>query len=440
MTKKITIILIIIILLFLIVFLFVKNRKDESLVSFSDSVSSLNITSDLDNLIDKTKDKKYVLLGESSHGTYEYYKWRAEITKRLINENNFSYIAIEGDWPYIYNVNLYVKQMESSLSSGKEALLTSERWPEWMWANKEFLELVEWLHEYNKELPMQDRVGLYGMDMQNLNKSINMTLKNLEHFDNELSQEIKYQYQCFKEFEIDLISYAESYFLNQLDCKNEINLALEKLKNKYSSEEILNSKELFNIKQNMLAVKYGEKYARDMIIEGPYSWNTRVSYMERTVDNLSKLYGDESKGIIWAHNTHVGDARATEMFDFGMINIGQLLREKNNEKRVFILGFGTYEGSLIASENWGEERKVTKVPPAIPESIENFFRKLKIPSFIVFFEENNLPEILLKRTGHRAKGVVYNPDYDQHNYVKTLMSQRYDAFVFIKKTTALNLF
>ncbi len=424
--------------LIFITFSSVKSEDKKDLSPLLDLVSPLEFSLDLDDLIKSTSGVKHVLLGESSHGTSEYYQWRAMITQKLITEKNFSFIAVEGDWPQIYYVNQYVKGYDSAFASGEKALLAPNRWPEWMWANKEFLELVEWLHAYNKDLPMEEKVGLYGMDMQNLAKSLKKAIIDLGELNVDLMLQIEKQYACLQGQGGGLIEYAQTYAYTGKSCENEVNTALELLYLEYSREDILFSPELFNIKQNILAVKYGEQYARAMVNGGPQSWNIRVFYMKGTVDRLSEHYGEESKGIIWAHNTHVGDSRATDMFDAGIVNIGQLLREKHGEDKIFIVGFGTNEGTVIASQRWGGIREIMIIPPAIPGSIENLLSEINMPAFILFLDQENIPELLMERLGHRAKGVVYNPEREELNYVSTILPLRYNAFIFFDKTTALN--
>ncbi len=424
-----------------LIFINFSSAKSEDKKDFSpllDLVSPLESVLDLDDLVKSTGEARYVLLGESSHGTSEYYQWRAKITQKLITEKKFSFIAVEGDWPQIYYVNQYIKGYDSAPPDGETALLAPNRWPEWMWANKEFLELVEWLRAYNKDLPTEEKVGLYGMDMQNLNKSLKTTILALEALNVDLMLQIEQEYACLQEKGEDLIDYARAYLNTGKSCESEVQEALNNLYRAFSREELINQPELFNIKQNMLAVQYGEQYARAMAMEGPQSWNTRVFYMKETVERLSEHYGEESKGIIWAHNTHVGDARATEMPDAGIVNIGQLLREKHGEEKVFIVGFGTNEGTVIASQRWGAKREIMTIPSAISGSIENLLSEINVPDFILFLDQENIPELLMERFGHRAKGVVYNPEREEGNYVSTILPLRYNVFIFFEKTTALN--
>jgi erythromycin esterase-like protein len=416
---------------------FLRGLKEEDVLVLDDIARKLESDSDLDLIVEKTKNSKYVLLGESSHGTSEYYKWRSKISKRLIKENNFSFIAVEGDWSYLYNVNKYVKWQTEEGSHGSSILLSYTGWPDWMWANEEFLELVEWLREYNKNLPPEKMVGVYGMDMLNILDSIDSSIKTAFEVNPELGEFLSEQYFCLKDKGENILSYAQYYSFYGVDCETESLGALDYLLSLYSKNNIFASDELFNLKQNMIAVEYGERYGREMTGLGQQSWNTRVGYMKKTVGRLSEKYGDGSKGIIWAHNTHVGDARATEMVNSGMVNIGQLLREKHGESEIFILGFGTHRGTVIAGHVWGGQSRVLNVPPAIDGSVEDFLLGFNMPSFILFFDKEDLPFEFMEKLGHRAKGVVYNPNNEQNNYIETVLSKRYNAFVFIEETSAL---
>lgn len=414
------------------------ENYNEDLQLLSEIITDLQTEQDLDDIVAQTKEKKFVLLGESSHGTSEYYQWRARISKRLISENNFSYIAIEGDWPNIYEVNKYVKVMDNSASTAQEALGTLNRWPPWMWNNEEFLELVEWVREHNEKLPSNKRVGIYGMDMQDLSSAIEKKKEILRRINPELKERIKQDLTCIEEYDGDIQEYAQAYLSEDISCEENIENILNEFKNTYSENEIFNSEDIFKTYKNILAIKYAEEYARKLATQDSGSWNTRVQYMKETVTNLSLKYGEDAKGLLWAHNTHLGDARATEMVDVGMVNMGQLLREKFTPEQVYIIGFGTYKGQVVASFQWGHDLQILNLPEAVSGSIEDFLNNLDSPSFIIPLYQDNIPNIFTQQIGHRAKGVVYNPNNDHNHYVQTILSQRYDSFIFINETSALN--
>lgn len=368
------------------------NRKPELtsstqlgqfLLAIETAAIPLGDARDVGRIIEAAASADFVLLGESSHGTSEYYTMRSEISQQLIANHGYSFVAIEGDWPYIYQINRYVKGKVGAPASAREAMTASDRWPDWMWANQEFLEFVEWLHQHNQQLEPDQRVGLYGMDIQNL----------------ELSQ------QAMSEVDVDHPKLA----------------------------------------QMELAHEHAQAYY-DLIQAGSQeNWNYRVQAMKSLVESLRGHYQMNTdqpavKAIIWAHNTHIGDASATEMAGQGMVNIGQLLREKYDPNQIFALGFGTESGTVIAGRGWGEAREIMNIPPARADSIEYAFGQYDLPLFLLLFddwEEGSMAQFLARRWPHRAKGVVYNPDREQFNYVGTHLPDRYDGFVFIRETSAL---
>lgn len=392
----------------------------------------------LNNILARSKGANYVLLGEASHGTAEYYDWRRKITKKLIEEQNFNFIAVEGDWASLYQVNQYVKGLSEETVNARDILTTFHRWPTWMWANEEFLHLVEWLREYNQNLPLGKRVGVYGKDVYGVTDAMTQVVNFLNQRSPNLAPQAEEAYECMEKYNGDFSAYISDYINQNQSCEKQVVGVVDLLRN---NSDILKENDLdgefFNAKQNALVVKHGELHYRSSAIQGPESWNNRVRYMKQAVNRLSELYGDQSKGIIWAHNTHVGDARATEMADSRMINIGQLLREKYGEDKVYIIGFGTNQGTVAAGRQWGLPMEIMNVPEARSDSIEYYLNTLDLDAFILFLKDENLPQKLIEPHGHRAKGVVYNPEREAGNYVMTLLPERYDAFIFIDQTEAL---
>lgn len=417
------------------------TSEDEFLSTLRELASPLEDMSDVEEIVKRAANAKFVLLGEASHGTSEYYVMRREISKQLISAKGFDFVAVEGDWPYIYEVNLYVKGVDGAHNDGRSALQSQQRWPEWMWQNSEFLEFVEWLREYNSDLEQEQRVGLYGMDMQNMRASLDSIYKILEQKDSELLHTARENYQCLEEYDGDFQSYTRGIISAGTSCEQEVKEVLSALLGEYSTEDLARDRQLFSLKQNMMAVSYGERNARALAERSPDSWNVRVEYMKKTVDRLSIHYQDNTspgKGIVWAHNTHVGDASATAMSQRGMVNIGQLMREDQGSENIFILGFGTYSGTVVAARQWGAQKQVLDVPEATEHSAEGKLAMIDNEVFVLFFDRESYPEILLEPIGNRAKGVVYNPESEHlGNYVPTVLPKRYDAFVFIRETNAL---
>lgn len=420
---------------------FCSPARDEKIDNFISSIqnliSPLKEYDDLNTLVSKAGHADYVLLGESSHGTSEYYALRSEISKRLIQEKGFGFVVVEGDWSYIYRINQYVKGLQEASGDGRTAMNSFTRWPDWLWANNEFLEFVEWLRAYNESLPQDKRVGIYGMDVQDITDSMRETVSLLNKTNKEIALFAQKEYECIEKLIKDFGNYSFAVSKGG-NCEDEVQKVKDLLRNTYSEERFLADENLFNIMQNALTVESAERYFRTSVLSNASSWNERVFSMKSVVERLKTFYKERPKAIIWAHNTHVGDARATAMAEYGMVNIGQLLREKHGRDNVFIVGFGTYEGDVLAGREWGAERQVMKIPRALEGSIEQMLSNVELDSFILRLDENSDNKTLMQIFGHRAKGVVYNPQADSGNYVATVLPLRYDAFIFIKRTTALN--
>ncbi len=434
-------------LFFLIIAVIVLNFKDnfaasaaeEKIISyFRQYALDLGDSSGLSRLIDAASAKQVVLLGEASHGTSEYYRWRTKISRRLIEEGNFSFILVEGDWPSCFKVNLYVKgKLEED--AGELLRRSFQRWPRWMWANKDVIELVEWLKEYNAALPMEERVGFYGMDVYSLEESVKEIKKSIDQFKDARLLELKDKYACFKPFGYDGFSYARAVFQRDKDCRPQVLEAFESIGQ--MSEELSRKDPYgyFNLKMNAKAVKNAERYYRSAVTRGPQGWNNRVYHMEGVLHRLLDFYGGDSKGIVWAHNTHVGDARATSMRQANQVNIGQLSREAFGRENVFIAGFGTYQGTVVAGSQWGAPWQVIRVPSGQKGSIEYILNQVDKDSFLLLFDrESRTKNYLTRPRGHRAIGVVYDPRVEHRdNYVPTVLVDRYDAFFFFRDTSAL---
>lgn len=415
-----------------------------------------NTGADLDPLLERIGDARYVLLGEASHGTSEFYTWRAEITKRLIREKGFSFIAVEGDWPDCYRVNRYVKGMAKSGSSAYEVLHAFDRWPTWMWANREIVELVEWLKSYNNKKIGEEgdrKVGFYGLDVYSLWGSLDAVAQYLQkNYPDAVEAAIR-AYKCFEPYGGDVEEYARATALVPESCEDEVINMLGMLRQKAKSVEEQWEKDgrreaYFNAEQNAVVVKNAELYYRTMIRGDTASWNIRDRHMMKTLERLMRFHGSDAKSIVWAHNTHVGDARATDMHKDKMINLGQLAREQAGHRDVALVGFGTYEGTVIAAKRWGEKMEKMAVPPAADGSWESFLHYsdtagddngLRHPKLLIFTHADKNIETLFVSKGQRAIGVVYNPAYEKFgNYVETVLPARYDAFLFIDETHALH--
>lgn len=391
---------------------------------------------DLTPLLNNISDASVVMLGEASHGTHEYYTWRTEISKRLIQEKGFTFIAVEGDWPDCYKINRYIKGYKDAGDTIKEVLQHFDRWPTWMWANWEVAALAEWLREYNTGLPIDKKIGFYGLDVYSLWDSMYAIIDYLEKEDPQTAQTVRQAIKCFEPYEENEQAYAR-HSLTEHSCRDKVMALLKEIRMKAQFQD--GDRETgFSTEQNALITVNAEKYYRSMMSFDNESWNVRDTHMMETLDRLMQFHGEAAKGIVWEHNTHIGDARATDMKRNGMVNIGQLAREHYGHKNVYLVGFGSYQGSVIAGEAWGAPMKKMKVPKARNGSIEEWLHKVQGCNQLILLRENDAG-IFQKKMPHRAIGVVYNPAMEKYsNYVPTVMANRYDAFVYIDETKALH--
>lgn len=387
--------------------------------------------SDFDRLIESIKDTRVVMLGEASHGTEEFYEIRSLISQRLIKEHGFKFIAIEGDWPDAYRLNKYIQRGEGE--SAQSVLMHNHRWPTWMWANEQIVKLAEWMKT--------ERAGFYGLDVYSLFESMDEVVNYLKKNNLTLAQEIQRRYACFNPFESDEIAYARSLLKYPTGCENEVLLNLQKLLELRVQDVMQDGDELFSSQQNAHTVVNAEGYYRAMLAGDETSWNVRDGHMMETLDRLLERAGEGAKAIVWAHNTHIGDYRATDMKDAGYVNLGGLARQSYGEENVALIGFGTYRGEVLAGSGWGRPEQAMPLPEAREDSYEYHFHqaaeKHNLNQFYLLLEDKTHSPFA-HRLGHRAVGVVYDPRQEsQGNYVPTELSKRYDAFVFVDKTHAL---
>ena len=393
---------------------------------------------DLDPLLERIGDARIVLLGEASHGTHEYYVWRDRLSRRLIAEKGFSFIAVEGDWPDCYTLNLYAKGWDGAGTSAHQVLHAFNRWPTWMWANKEVVHLAEWLREHNRGRPRREQAGFYGLDVYSLWESMDVVTRYLERVDPQLAERARRAYGCFDPYEEDVQEYAWATAMVPSDCEEEVIRTLTALREKGPDFRRDDPEAYFNAEQNALVARNAEHYYREMIRGGPGSWNVRDTHMMETLDRLLKHHGPGAKAIVWEHNTHVGDARATDMARSGMVNIGQLAREAYGGE-VVIAGFASYRGSVIAGEQWGAPMQRMPVPEAKAGSWEHVFHQAGEDDKLLLLEGFDEVEGALDRRGHRAIGVVYDPAREAYgNYVPTVLPYRYDAMLYVDRTHALH--
>ena len=412
--------------------------SDEIIQSIRQWAYPLHEQADIQPLLDKIGDARIVMLGEASHGTHEYYTWRSYITKRLIEEKGFDFIAVEGDWPDCYRINRYIKGADPSANKAFDVLHEFRRWPTWMWANWEMVALVEWLKKINEGKPNNRKIGFYGLDVYSLWESLESIMQYLRKTDPIALQSAEEAFRCFEPYrQGEAIAYAKAtQFVPEL-CQQEVVQLLKDIQVR-SSQYNTNHENVFSAAQNARIAVNAEKYYRTMIQGGPHSWNVRDKHMSDTLDNLLNFHGSQSKVIVWEHNTHIGDARATDMAGEGMYNIGELARINHQDKGVMLVGFGSYKGTVIAGKSWGAPIRSVVLPPAMENSWEDLLHQAGAGNKLLIMEDLSTDTLMENHIGHRAVGVVYNPEYEKYgNYVPSLLPLRYDAFIYLDQTKAL---
>jgi erythromycin esterase-like protein/predicted phosphoribosyltransferase len=396
---------------------------------------------DYDELVERAATARVVLLGEASHGTSEFYRERAEITKRLIAEAGFSAVAVEADWPDAYRVNRFVRGAGGD-ESADEALSDFRRFPAWMWRNAEVAEFVTLLREYNDALAPEDRkVGFYGLDLYSLYTSMEAVIDYLEGFDRDAAQRARERYACFDQFGRDPQIYAyEAGIAGAESCERQAVEQLMELRElrELVAERALHDDDLaadghFSAEQNARLVANAEHYYRVTFRGGVEGWNVRDRHMAETLDALVSQLGRTSgpaKVVVWAHNSHLGDARATELGQAGELNLGQLVRERYGAES-FALGFTTYAGEVTAASDWGGPSERKRVRRALPGSWEELLHSSGLPRLLI-------TEPPKGRRLERAIGVVYRPETERiSHYFHARLASQFDAVVHIDETHAL---
>jgi erythromycin esterase-like protein len=395
---------------------------------------------DLDPLMDRIGEARLVLLGEASHGTAEYYQWRAILSRRLILEKGFSFLAVEGDWPACERMDRFIRGSEDEVADAREALQAFDRWPTWMWANEEIAELVEWLRRHNRSRPAAGQVGFYGLDVYSLWDSLYAILGYLRRADPEAIEAARGALRCFEPCGEDVREYARATGrLVPESCEDEVVELLAQMRRKVldDREHGREREASFRAEQNALVVKNAEAYYRAMIRGGPGSWNIRDRHMAETLGRLVRHHGAASKAIVWEHNTHIGDARFTDMADDGLVNVGQLARERWGDAEVVLIGFASHRGRVIAGRAWDAAAERMPVPEAQEGSWEDLLHRAGDRDKLLLAGEDE-PAPMQQWRGHRAIGVVYHPEYERGNYVPTVLPRRYDALLYLDETRALH--
>jgi erythromycin esterase-like protein len=401
-------------------------------------------TPDYSSLVRTIGNARFVLLGEASHGTHEFYAERARITQQLITEHGFTAVAVEADWPDAYRVNRYVRG-ESDDTDAEEALGDFKRFPTWMWRNSVVVDFVRWLREHNATRQPAARAGFYGLDLYSLFSSIEAVITYLDRVDPAAARRARARYSCFDHFSEDSQRYGHSVASGFAEpCEDQVVAQLMELRAAtYAHRDGAAAEdEHFFAEQNARLARNAEAYYRSMFRGRVSSWNLRDEHMVETLDALALHLDRRTAGakiVVWAHNSHLGDARATEMGRHGELNVGQLVRERYPSASVSI-GFTTHDGTVTAATDWDEPAERKTVRPSLPSSIERACHDTDIPWFVLDFRgRDDALRLLAPPRLERAIGVIYRPDTERaSHYFHARVPQQFDAIIHIDRTRAVD--
>ncbi|KTG17492.1 MULTISPECIES: protein-L-isoaspartate(D-aspartate) O-methyltransferase [unclassified Guyparkeria] len=392
----------------------------------------------LDGLLERIGDARLVLIGEASHGTSEFYRARQRITRALIEEKGFDFVAIEGDWPDAARIDHYVRHAEYPPSEWT----AFARFPTWMWRNEEVRGFVDWLRGHNAERAAADRVAFHGLDLYSLYNSIAAVLEYLDEVDPEAAAVARERYSCLTPFEPDPATYARMALSpGYAGCEAPVVEMLRDLQQRHRVYAEKDGDRFLDAVQNARLVANAEEYYRSMFYGSRSSWNLRDTHMFETLEALLGHHGEGSRGVIWAHNSHVGDARATDMSRRGEFNIGQLCRARFGEA-VYSIGFGTDTGTVAAASNWDEPMEVKNLRPALPDSYERLCHETGRAGFLLPLNAATAdPEV---RTGlseqrlERAVGVIYRPETERvSHYFHAELPRQFDEYIWVDRSRAV---
>jgi erythromycin esterase-like protein len=395
-------------------------------------------------LLDAIGDARLVLIGEASHGTHEFYRTRAELTRALISNKGFNLVAVEADWPDAYRVNRWVRHA-SDETDAEAALGDFTRFPRWMWRNRDVVEFIEWLHTHNASQPPSSRAGFYGLDLYSLHASVEAVLGYLGKVDPDGAARARYRYGCFEDFGEDpqAYGYAAKIGLSR-SCEDDAVAQLLELRRRaadYANRDgRVAADEYFFAEQNARLVRNAEEYYRAMFGGRVESWNLRDTHMMETLEALLAHVHQTSghaRAVIWAHNSHLGDARATYMGDIGELNLGQLVRQEHGSQ-AFLVGFTTHTGTVTATSEWDEPPRRKRVRPSMEGSYERLFHDAGIERFLLLLREGAIRQALGDARLERAIGVIYRPESERlSHYFHARLPEQFDAVLHLDQTTAL---
>jgi erythromycin esterase-like protein len=406
---------------------------------------------DYDELLAEISDRRVVLIGEATHGSHDFYLERARITQRLIEDHEFTVVAVEADWPDAYRVNRYVMGLSNDRSAA-EALADFRRFPTWMWRNTEVVQFVDWLRERNDKLADPLRMArFHGLDLYSLRTSIDAVVAYLDTIDPDEAQRARARYSCFDHVGAEGQAYGFALaYQRAIPCEDEVVAQLVSLRRQaaeYAQRDgWLAEDELFCAEQNAVVVRDAEEYYQQMYRADVSSWNLRDRHMAATLDALLDHFdrrGGHTKVVVWEHNSHIGDARATGMSTRGELNVGQLARQRYGEHAVALIGLTTYDGEVTAASDWGQPARRRTVRPGLPESYEHLLHevvdeRLAPARFWLPMTDPDAADVLAEPRLERAIGVVYRPQTERaSHYFPARLDRQFDVVVHIDRTSAL---
>jgi erythromycin esterase-like protein len=395
-------------------------------------------------LLDAIGDASLVLIGEATHGTHEMYRTRAEITKALVTTRGFNLVAVEADWPDAYRVNRWVRDAATE-PDADAALSDFTRFPRWMWRNRDVVDFVEWLRAHNASRPEASRVGFYGLDLYSLRASMEAVLTYLQKVDPAGAERARYRYGCFEDFGEDsqAYGYAASIGLSR-SCEDDTVAQLVELRRRAADyarrDGRIAADEFFFAEQNARLVRNAEQYYRSMFGGRVESWNLRDTHMMETLEALRshvRQTAGAAPAVVWAHNSHLGDARATGMGRIGELNLGQLARQAHGPE-TFLVGFTTHSGTVTAASNWDEPAQRRRVRPSLAGSYERLFHDAGIEQGLLLLRKERLRDALRPERLERAIGVIYRPESERlSHYFAARLADQFDAVIHLDQTSAL---
>jgi protein-L-isoaspartate(D-aspartate) O-methyltransferase len=410
----------------------------ERIARASEAFSDLR-DADLGPLLGRIGDRRLVLIGEASHGTSEFYRMRARITRELIEHRGFTIVAAEADWPDAARVDRWVRG-GSALDHPEDAFT---RFPTWMWRNDEVVAFIDWLHEHNAELgPGPRQAGFYGLDLYSLYGSIGEVLRYLDRIDPEAARIARHRYGCLTPFQSDPAMYGLASLTERYrSCEEDVVAMLVDLRGRRGQGRVHDGAAVLDAEQNARVAANAERYYRAMYVGGAESWNLRDTHMFETLEALLAFHGPESKAVVWAHNSHLGDASATAMARRGELNVGQLVRERFGDE-AYLVGFGTDHGTVAAATDWDGPMEIKRVRPSHADSYERLCHEASSRAFLLPVRgsatDPQLRDELLMPRLERAIGVIYRPETElMSHYFEASLPDQFDEWIWFDETTPI---